>query len=108
MTIERHIVVESEEVSRREFDALLAMLGADARENTEWRERLPRLMADAVAAGIGQALSDEATVAKLHAELTRRTRQGMAEWVFDRLTTVVASLVIAAALTWFALVKGQK
>lgn len=107
-TPERRILVDDQSATRGELDALAAMLDADTREQVQWRERLPAIMSDAVESGIRKALADPTVLDSIHGHLSRRTRQRLAEWVFDRLTTVVASLVIAASLTWWALFRGGK
>jgi hypothetical protein len=105
---DRRVIVDDQAASRSELDVLVAMLGADARDHAEWRAQLPQMMATAVETAIRKALSDQAVLDAIHGHLARKTRQSLAEWVFDRLTTVVASLVLAASLTWYVLFRGRE
>lgn len=92
---------------RREFDALVAMLGADDREHRQWREKLPEVMAEAVKSGVSQALQDPHVVDSLHAQLSRRTRQSVADWLLERVIMLLVTAALGASIAWFALTQGR-
>lgn len=74
----------------------------------ELLEGLPKTLTSSVEEGTRKALVSSTVLDALHDHFAKRTRSKLAEWVFDRLTTVVASLVLAASLTWYALFRGNQ